>query len=159
VGKLTRLALVTAACFMAIAVVSGAGAGMSRIVLVYDGTGSDIQPCNGEPVALTGQIMALFGSRVDAAGGVHINGNAVFQGMKGVGLVSGVTYVLPGSSPFSIETTNGATTTTTFGMRREIGPGQFVDFNLTVLEHTTIDANGEVRVDFAKETFECTQGP
>jgi hypothetical protein len=136
----------------------GASAGVERTVLIFDGTGSDIHNCNGEPVALTGQIMILFHQVQDGAGGVHINETAVFQEMKGTGLVSGVTYELIQASPFTAETTIGATTRTVVGVRKTVGPGQVVDFTFRVLERATINADGELVVTLEKGTFECTQG-
>ena len=48
--------------------------------------------CNGEPVALSGDLLTVVTTRLTANGGTTVRSVSVTQGLKGTGLVSGVSY-------------------------------------------------------------------
>ena len=48
--------------------------------------------CNGEPVALSGDLLTVVSTRPTANGGTTVRSVSVTQGLQGTGLVSGVSY-------------------------------------------------------------------
>ena len=48
--------------------------------------------CNGEPVALSGDLLTVVTTRPTANGGTTVRSVSVTHGLKGTGLVSGVSY-------------------------------------------------------------------
>ena len=48
--------------------------------------------CNGEPVALSGDLLTVVTTRPTANGGTTVRSVSVTQGLRGTGLVSGLSY-------------------------------------------------------------------
>jgi hypothetical protein len=48
--------------------------------------------CNGEPVALSGDLLTVVTTRLTANGGTTVRSVSVTRGLQGTGLVSGVSY-------------------------------------------------------------------
>ncbi len=104
--------------------------------------------CTGEDVIFHVQVHVVDHVTEDAAGGLHINGSANFQGSYGVGQTSGLMYRLVARSGFGFNgpynVTNGAEVGVFVFRQRWVSQGS--GDNLAILAHITLifNANGEL---------------
>ena len=77
--------------------------------------------------------------------------------MKGTGQITGDTYQATGVSQdrFSGSLVNGQYAATLVNNFRIIGPGKGNNFLVHEVAHITINANGDVTVDFDYQSGEC----
>jgi hypothetical protein len=70
---------------------AGTGCSSARVGSAGSAVVIDNQ-CNGEPVALSGDLLTVVTTRPTPSGGTTVRSVSVTQGLKGTGLVSGVSY-------------------------------------------------------------------
>lgn len=110
-------------------------------------------PCNGEPVQLQAELDLTIHRTTDASGGFHMHITSNIHG-TGVGLVTGAEYRLNSVATSSFNT-NGATNRTLWQDAVLVGQGNVPNFLFQETEHFTINANGDVTVDFEHEFTKC----
>lgn len=110
----------------------------------------------GELVDFTGSVhevsrIAIDGNTVHA--GLHFN----YQGLKGVGQITGDTYAANGSfeETENGDFVNGAFMTTTQEHIHYNGQGSAPNLTIRFSEHLTINANGDVTVFFENFSIDC----
>ena len=117
-----------------------------RSVLPLDTT--VFNPCavggQGELVALSGELHAVFSVTADAHGGRHVSTHFNNQGVAGVGLTTGDKYRGTGNNRFNSNAQGAMSEFTFVNNFHVISAGG--DSNLLLHEtvHVTITANGEI---------------
>lgn len=114
-------------------------------------------PCSGEDVALSGELHLVSNVTLDASGGTHVEFQANFQGVSGVGLATGDRYELVGERLHTSLNTSGApplemSITTNAHV---IGQGPGNNALLHFLVHTTVNADGTVTSQIDEVRVEC----
>lgn len=115
-----------------------------------------VSPCNGDVIAVTGEIHLLASSTSDGAGGFHVKFMDNVSQVTGVGSVSGATYHGVGgdwfianvSPPFPAEFTQ----TDVFGL---ISAGPAPNFVVTDTLHITVNADGTLTANVARFSIAC----
>jgi hypothetical protein len=144
--------------FVAVGVFAIAGTAQGATTQVsYPFSGLFINTCTGESIQFDGFLHDVIRVDQDATGSYHIHAQTNGQGLQGVGLTSGVRYSIAAAShnDANFDPTNvpfAATTTQTFNL---ISAGSGDNATLTILQHLTINANGEVAVFFSDATIAC----
>lgn len=132
-------------------------------VSIQDVYGSGtIDPCNGEPIAWTGNVHVMAGMTTDAAGGFVIHGVVNFNDVKGVDptgnqytiqLNSAQAEVWAPSSPNLGDVANVYTHTLSLHVISQNGTGNYYDYGVA---HFTITPDGQIVVAFVHESFGCS---
>jgi hypothetical protein len=120
-------------------------------------SGTFTNTCTGESIQFDGFIHYAVRVDQDAAGNTHIHGLFNGQGLQGVGLTSGVRYSIAAAAQngANFDVTNvpyAATGTQTFDL---ISAGSGDNATITVIQHLTISATGQVAVSFSDVTVAC----
>ena len=114
----------------------------------------DVNPCTGEPVTLSGELLITIKTTIDGNGGFHGTFHLVPRHVIGED-ANGVTHRAVGGTRDHTNETIGAanfTVTDTFNM---IGQGGVDDFSAFIRIHVTVNANGVVTVETVLERAEC----
>jgi hypothetical protein len=114
-----------------------------------------VNPCNGEPVPITGEVHELERETQDASGGSH-SGFRISAHGEGVGVTTGVKYRW--NDIFGAHrnlNSSGSENLTFAGPFLLIGKGKAPDFQLYGVFHFTINANGELTAFKDDFTFQC----
>jgi hypothetical protein len=111
----------------------------------------------GEDVLISGNVRVAVNVFIDANGGFHVTDRAGPQGGTAVGQTTGDIYRTAGGEHTSI---HESFTGLPFSFNRVInssfiGPGPGNNFSIRIRLHTTINANGDVTVDFLNINEEC----
>ena len=150
------LALLLAVAFVpATALFATATADVEREVVpfVFD----DVNPCNGEPVIMTGELILTTRTTIDSSGGLHVAFNLVPSGVRGEG-ASGAVYKAVGGERehFNVDLDDDAPLTDTFtSVFNLVSQGSTDNFIARITFHVTVNANGEVTVVFDNVVAEC----
>jgi hypothetical protein len=135
-------------CSAAILVLGTVGSALAAQVLneqvPVDGTITN--DCNGEQVAFQGFIHIREAVTTDASGGQHISITENGHDITGVGLTTGAKYVIPVALHEDVNVNgnnpeNNVTLTETLDV---LAQGKVPNFKIKVLQHVTINANGEI---------------
>jgi hypothetical protein len=113
-------------------------------------------PCNGDVIAVTGEIHLLASSTSDGAGGFHVTFMDNVSGVTGVGSISGATYHGVGGDwfsgnarpPFPVVLTQ----TDVFAL---ISAGSAPNFVVTDTVHITVNADGTLTANVARFSVAC----
>ncbi len=110
--------------------------------------------CNGELVDWTTLRKFVFTTTFDAAGGGHVGVHRTWRG-TGVGQVTGTAYIL--NWPNEIQQSFSAVpfTATQRIANNLVTKGNRDNRIFSLTRHITVNANGEVTVDFSKLTLTC----
>jgi hypothetical protein len=114
-----------------------------------------VNPCNGEPVPITGEFHLLERETQDASGGSH-SGFRISAHGEGVGVTTGVKYRW--NDIFGAHenlNSSGAENFTFAGPLLIIARGNAPNFLLQAVFHFTINANGELTAFKAEFSEEC----
>lgn len=100
--------------------------------------------CNGEEVFLSGELLLIFHTTVDARGGIHEKFTLVPRQVRGVGLVTGIAYkaVGGGRSHFNADADFAPLNITDTSMFNLVSQGGSDNLQLKFTFHVTINANG-----------------
>lgn len=117
--------------------------------------------CVEEPVFLEGEIQTTFHLTENSAGHVTFVQASTYKGLKGTGVLTGQKYRIVGTpfgntiinsnGPFPLEQTR-VTTANVIGQGQP-NPGPV--FRILILEHFTVNANGEVTAEVVEFREEC----
>jgi hypothetical protein len=92
-GRRLLIATMTLALSLAILALRPSPAQAQTVVTVINLPAVVIDnQCNGEPVALSGDLLTVVTTRPTPTGGTTVRSVSVTQGLQGTGLVSGVSY-------------------------------------------------------------------
>jgi len=151
-GLLALLLTVTLA--PAIAVSARTMADVDREIVPFEF--DDVNPCNGEPVTLTGELIVTTRTTVDAEGRLHIAYNLVPSGVRGTG-ASGAAYKAVGGERehFNVAVDDAPLTDTFTSVFNLVSQGSTDNFIAKVTFHVTVDANGQETVFFDNSDSEC----
>lgn len=111
---------------------------------------SFFNPCTNENVDVSGTALTVIDTTPDDHG---LTGHSVDIALKGVGQTTGAQYVSVGTNTVTdIESDNGALVETTTTQSRLVTPGPGNDLLFAIVFHETINANGDVAVEFNRLT-------
>jgi hypothetical protein len=152
--RLLGALLIVVAALAAPSVAAADGALVARIDL---GGTVEVHNCTQEPLLLRGQILVISHELVDASGASHSVFQFVFQGVKATSLLTGVEYVLTGSTTEVLRAgESGALVLSSRGSRLQLAHGQEgVDFMHQVVVHFTVTPEGTPTATFERGRFEC----
>jgi len=108
----------------------------------------------GEMVDFTGNFHYIYSFTGSSGGPVHYQITALAQDVVGVGQVTGDSYVFSGGYMETGVLSKGETVTTLYDFR-VIGQGAGNNFIAHTITHYTINANGELVVDFVVTGATC----
>lgn len=112
-------------------------------------------PCNGEPVNLTGTIHVTMSSTTDKQGGVHLTYSANYQSVTGTGLLSGVKYTSSDNKNDSTYIHPIPAIYTTTHHVNLISSTIIPNFLLALDFHITINATGVLAASVDNLRLEC----
>jgi hypothetical protein len=114
-------------------------------------------PCTGETFFVEGTQLLVFHSTLDADGGEHFYVDSTFEG-RGVS-DSGAKYVFHETNPthtkLAPDSANNFTSTATGSFIRQGSATPEDDFVIKLMDHITINANGEVTSLTTTMEIEC----
>jgi hypothetical protein len=112
-----------------------------------------LNSCTNEMVDVTGIVTTTALSKFDASGGLHISFAMVSKG-TGVGQVTGTQYPYSENDLASVNA--GSATTFTFRVKARLrGPGRIDDWELTFMNHITMNADGSITSEIEKDATSC----
>jgi hypothetical protein len=117
-------------------------------------SGLVLNECNGETVALSGEAHVVIRETSDGAGGMHFGFHGNFTGVTGTG-DQGNDYSVQDVLNDSFNLTNGATEHTVNESFTLISHGSAPNFIGHALFHITVNANGDITVEFTNISGEC----
>lgn len=111
--------------------------------------------CNGDTVALTGNLNVVAHVSQSASGNLNVEINVDSQGLSGTGLPSGTTYQANSHAHDMFDATAGFTTTVVDKFVL-IAKGKNPDMITTMTFHYTINADNTVTATVDTFTVKCT---
>lgn len=152
--KMHLVAIVLALLFLALP-----GSAQARVIanvqIPISGPMSS-SPCEPETVMVDGTARMVIREEVDGNGGFHQGFHFNLQRIGGIGLSSGDRYSF--QNTFNLEANVPAGEFREFTITQNVAAhrqGSGDNFRLHVTSHLTINANGEVTVEFFKMEFAC----
>lgn len=102
--------------------------------------------CNGEDVFLSGELLLIFHTTIDAGGGIHSKFTLVPRHVRGVGSETGTIYKAVGGerSHFNVDADEAPLNETFTTMFNLVSQGGSDNLKSKGTFHITINANGEV---------------
>jgi hypothetical protein len=156
--RLVLSAVVTAAGSLAVAAQAGAAASTVTTIVRTPIDGLMSASCAnggaGEDVAVSGTLHEVFHTTVDGAGGFHVRQQFNWQGVGGIGQVTGAKYRFTGGNVLELNMKAGSEQTLVNNFR-VIGQGPDNNFVFHQTSHVTVNANGTVTVSHLSFQFEC----
>ena len=116
----------------------------------------DVTQGCAEPIQISGELHSVFHITVDGNGSFHLVAEGNWQGVTGIGLLTGTQYQGTDVSRFNVNGTLGFETTSVVSSRM-IGRGSTDNLLLQGTFHITVNANGEVTA-FVDNFFARCQG-
>ena len=100
--------------------------------------------CNGEDVFLSGELLLIFHTTIDAGGGIHEKFTLVPNHVRGVGTVTGAQYKAVGGdrSHFNADADVAPLIFTNTDMFNVISQGGSENLQVKFTFHVTVNANG-----------------
>ena len=125
-----------------------------RVIEPFETT---VPACNGEDVTVSGELLLIFHTTIDAGGGLHSTFTLVPHEVRGVGSVTGIEYkAVGGQRDQSYEAAGFAPFNATFtSMFNLVSQGGTDNLQIKATFHVTINANGEETVFFDRFSAEC----
>ena len=116
-----------------------------------------ITACNGEDVYLSGELLLIFHTTIDARGALHSKFTLVPRNVRGVGSWTGTLYKAVGGQRDHFNTAVdfaplNETFTSMFNLISQGGSG---NLKIKATFHITVNANGEVTVFFDRFSARC----
>jgi hypothetical protein len=120
----------------------------------------DTSGCAGELIHVTGTLHTVNHFTLQEDGTYHANSHFNLAGVKGVGLTSGDTYVVPASGAVVENFVQpGQIVTGTVDINLVIGKGQTPNQVALARVHYVISPEGEIKVETVNFHFKCQQEP
>src|SRR5437763_7271300 len=105
----------------------------------------DVSACNGDTIHLSGQLLSVFTTTSTPSGGVTFSTHIQPQGIRGVDLQTGATYIGTGVTRDAITVAPSGVTTISFVNRFHIqGTAGAQSFDVSETFHVTALANGAI---------------
>lgn len=123
-------------------------------------SGGSFNSCSAPPefVTVEGNNLLVATVTVDSSGGTHVAGHSVFQGVSGVGSVTGQRYAFPNvTNTIDQQLSSGGTEFTEVTSFHLVSQGPTDNTRLIVVEHFTIAPSG-LSSSTSNVRFEC-DGP
>lgn len=131
-----------------------ASASTERFVFPIDET--ELNPCTGEDVALSGSFQVVVHITADASGGFHLAAEGNAKNVSGTGLDSGISYRATGGFWDEFNSSGAAQETfTSASVFNALSQGSASNLVLHGVFHFTIDANGNLTAFVDDVSFEC----
>jgi hypothetical protein len=116
----------------------------------------DFSACSGEFIHFTGAVIFRSTTTIDAQGILHVRFTANDASVRGIGMTSGTIYRRVGATHQSIREDGGAPVNGTFTNSYSfIGQGQTANQILVENGHFTVNAQGQLTVDFVNSRLTC----
>jgi hypothetical protein len=116
---------------------------------------SDVNPCTGEIIYVSGDLHVRAKLSYDAHGGQHFQLAANYQGMSGFGQTTGVKYVAVSNQPIISNTITPQEEETILLTQRFISQGKQANFLLDMRFHLVTTANGDMKVTTDEFKIRC----
>ena len=114
---------------------------------------SDFVPCTGETVDFEGMIHVHGSTTITPNGSAHVNYHENLQGVSGIGQTTGNSYNYVGAFHQNFNVNVGETFSESFNAKVVSNGTQM---NHKHNYHFTVNANGDVVVDFQTHGFTCS---
>jgi hypothetical protein len=127
---------------------------IDRVTVPYE---TIVTACNGEDVYLSGELLLISQTTVDANTGVHSQFTLVPQYVRGVGSLTGTQYKAVGGdrSHFNIDADSAPATYTNTDMYLLVSQGGTENLLVKFTLHVTVNANGEGTAFVDNFSAEC----
>ncbi|HYY57210.1 MAG TPA: hypothetical protein VE842_07730 [Pyrinomonadaceae bacterium] len=116
---------------------------------------SDINPCTGEIIYVSGDLHVRAKLSYDANGGQHFQLAANYQGMSGYGQTTGLKYVAVSNQPIISNTITPQEEETLLLTQRFVSQGKEANFLFDVRFHLVTTANGDMKVTTDEFKIRC----
>ena len=116
---------------------------------------SAYNPCNGEPVDLSGRLHYLINVTENPTGGFHLDVHANTQGLSGAGQTTSARYEVNYTDTFQLNAANTALEATAPLHLNVIAQGQVPNFLLHAVFHIRVDATGSLTTYVDSFRVEC----
>jgi hypothetical protein len=157
-GGMKRLVLLLAVMGTTLALAAGMALAQANTVTFTEKLPFNqilVNPCTGELVQFTGDILFLFHITEDANGGLHVQEHGSAAGITGTG-ESGTQYRLVGVTRDEFYFAPGEPREETFVNRfHVVSKGSSDNFLVDQTMHLTINANGEPTAEVIREDLQC----
>jgi hypothetical protein len=142
---------------MALAILAASGVALASQKPQIDRVPIDetvVNPCNGEPIDLTGTFQIVSHVHEDAGGGFHAIAEGNAQGIRGVG-ASGAQYRATGGFWVEFNSNRRSEVFNAVEVFNIIGQGSAPNFLLKTTFKYTINANGELTAEVVRTREVC----
>jgi hypothetical protein len=116
---------------------------------------SDVNPCTGEIIYMSGELHVRAKLSYDARGGQHFQLASNYQGMTGIGQTTGVKYNAVSNQPIISNTITPQEEETILLTQRFISQGKEANYLLDMRYHLVSNANGELKVTVDEFRIRC----
>lgn len=113
-------------------------------------------PCNLDLVTFSGELHVTNSVTTDAGGGTHVRSHVNYQDVSGTGSPSGLSYRVVTTTNESLNDNDGPQSElTVIQVVRLISQGSAPNFQLQVVLHITINANGQTTSEVTETRIMC----
>ncbi|HEX8139097.1 MAG TPA: hypothetical protein VF544_16130 [Pyrinomonadaceae bacterium] len=116
---------------------------------------SDVNPCTGEIIYVSGDLHVRAKLSYDARGGQHFQLAANYQGMTGIGQTTGIKYTAVSNQPIISNTITPQEEETLLLTQRFVSAGKTENYLLDMRYHLVTNANGEMTVTVDEFKIRC----
>lgn len=116
---------------------------------------SDVNPCTGEIIYVSGDLHVRAKLSYDANGGQHFQLAANYQGMTGYGQTTGLKYVAVSNQPIISNTITPQEEETLLLTQRFISQSKEANYLLDIRFHLVTTANGDMKVTIDEFKIRC----
>lgn len=119
-------------------------------------TDTRVNPCNQDLVTFSGNMHVANHVTTDAGGGTHVRSHVNYQNVLGTGAPSGLTYRVKTTTNETLNDNDGPQSElTVIQVVRLISQGSAPNFQLQVVLHITINANGQTTSEVTESRIAC----
>lgn len=119
-------------------------------------TDTRTNPCNLDQVTFSGNVHVANHVTYDSSGGIHLRTHVNYQNVTGTGAPSGATYRAATTTNETLNDNDGPQSElTVIQVVRFISQGPIPNFQLQVVLHITINANGETTSEVTESRIIC----
>jgi hypothetical protein len=119
-------------------------------------TDTRTNPCNMDIVTFSGELHIANQVTTDSSGGSHVRSHVNYQNVTGTGTPSGLTYNVRTTTNETVNDSDGPQSElTVIQVIRLITQGSAPNFQLQVVLHITINANGQTTSEVTETRIYC----